>query len=900
MWAIFRRDLKRIFTNPVAIIVTLGIAILPSAYAWLNIIANWNPYENTQNISVAVANLDAGGSSDLTGDLNIGDQLVRRLKQNHRLGWKFVSTREAAIDGVSSGEYYASIVIDKNFSQQLIDMVTDGGEQPQLHYFVNEKLNPVAPKITDSGATILDRMINSAFVGTVAKTISDKMNISTDKAQEIIQGAYSQAITKVDDASDTLATMKDKVSSARESLQSTEKTITEVRGSINSIKQSVSSAQHAADQAAQAASSTSSAVGTFNNSAAQTLSDSAASLSILGIQAAQAGTSMSSALSTVNGDISTVSGNVSSILAQNSSALSQLQTLLNSSSLDHNSDAYKQLSSIVTQLQNTTNAQTDALNTFTSHTQSSLTAANNAISGMSGSLGSAAISGSNALSSSSSALNGSLGQSVTGTLDSAASLARATSVSLGQLNSSLSQAQTILDELAGVLHTAYDTMGTTEDALNDLMKQLTTVRTDMAALDSSRLVEALRGTNINAEALGNFMQSPIELTQKTVFPVDNYGSAIAPFFTNVALWVGGFVLIAVVKIEVDRKNMRGVHENRRIRNRDAYMGRWLLFVTIGIAQAIIATVGDLIIGIQMRNAPAFIFAGIFASIVFVSFIYALAATFKHIGKALAVIIVVMQVPGSSGTYPIEIMPPFFQHLNPWLPFTYSINAMRETIGGFYDGHYWQNLGVLSLFLVFSFVLGLLVRPYLLNLNALFDRRLADTDLLIGEEPQEKHARFRLTSVLQSMMSREQFGQSIRRRAMHFAAIYPRLVGWGIGAIIIIPILFLVLLFTVESKLVFLMLWLISVVLLDFYLIGLEYIREVYERELGMSVLSDEALRAQVLDHVARRWKKLENTGEKPGEKTDEKPSEEPSERSATNESSGADTMNDHNENEKEA
>ena len=239
--------------------------------------------------------------------------------------------------------------------------------------------------------------------------------------------------------------------------------------------------------------------------------------------------------------------------------------------------------------------------------------------------------------------------------------------------------------------------------------------------------------------------------------------------------------------------------------------------------------------------------------VYVTVVMALAATLRHIGKAMAVILVVMQVPGSSGTYPIEIMPPFFQALEPWLPFTYSINAMRETVAGYYGMEYTKNLGMLSLYLLSAFVLALAIRPYLLNLNALFDRRLAETDLLLSEETRDDGARFRLGSVVQMLMRHDEFACSLRRKAARFGALYPRLVSYGLVAIFAVPLLLLVLLFTVEAKIVFLMLWLLSVVVLDFYLISLEYIREVYERELGMSELSETALRTQVVSRVVRRW-----------------------------------------------
>ena len=127
---------------------------------------------------------------------------------------------------------------------------------------------------------------------------------------------------------------------------------------------------------------------------------------------------------------------------------------------------------------------------------------------------------------------------------------------------------------------------------------------------------------------------------------------------NLALWVGGFVLIAIYKLEVAREGIR------RITATQAYLGRWLLLVTIGFLQAVIATIGDLVLGIQCEHPLLFILAGIFCSFVYINIIYALAVAFRHIGKAIAVILVIVQIPGASGLYPIEMMPNFFRELHP--------------------------------------------------------------------------------------------------------------------------------------------------------------------------------------------------------------------------------------------
>lgn len=868
MWAILWHDLKKIFTNPVAIIITIGITILPSAYAWLNIISNWDPYANTRHISVAVANLDAGASSQLTGEVNVGEQVVSQLKENDQLGWTFVKTRKEAVEGVESGRYYAAVVIDKNFSRSLVRMLISGGSRPELNYYVNEKLNPIAPKITDSGATALDNLLNAAFIGTASTAVSDQLNISTDKAKSLIEGAHAKTISKLDDLMTTLSETKDGLERAHTALDETVGKTHSVQQAVNDTKAAVDSARKAADQAARTASASSTAASGFSNNAAGNLASSSASLSLLGVQVGQAGTTMSSSLSTANADVATVNARLNTLLAKNDAAVAALSSVLDNSTLDKNSDAYKQLESTLSDLQTLNKQQHDAVNNFSQKAQESLSSAQDSVSNLSSTLSSSALSSASSFQSLSASLNGSLSTSLTGSIDAAGSLASVSAASLGQVSSSLEQSNNVVAQLRSLLQQTSSTIQASENSIEQVCTHINTVRTDFAALDSSALAQRLRDTNLDANAIGSFMQKPVELEQKSVYPVHNYGSAIAPFFTNIALWVGGFVLIAVMKIEVDASSLKAARRARkhkqakssfaaavhtRVRNSEAFMGRWLLFALLGAAQGFVDTVGDLIIGIQMEHPVAFVCAGMFASVVYVTVIMALAATLRHIGKAMAVILVVMQVPGSSGTYPIEIMPPFFQALEPWLPFTYSINAMRETVAGYYGMEYTKNLGMLSLYLLSAFVLALAIRPYLLNLNALFDRRLAETDLLLSEETRDDGARFRLGSVVQMLMRHDEFARSLRRKAARFGALYPRLVSYGLVAIFAVPLLLLVLLFTVEAKIVFLMLWLLSVVVLDFYLISLEYIREVYERELGMSELSESALRTQVVARVARRW-----------------------------------------------
>ena len=266
------------------------------------------------------------------------------------------------------------------------------------------------------------------------------------------------------------------------------------------------------------------------------------------------------------------------------------------------------------------------------------------------------------------------------------------------------------------------TISSTQDSLRQVASDVATVRTDIATLDSSAAYQKIRDTlHLDDKGFGDFMGNPVTLTTKVVYATDNYGSAVTPFYTNLALWVGGFVLIAIYKLEVDREGIR------RITATQAYLGRWLLLVTIGFLQAVIATIGDLVLGIQCEHPLLFILAGIFCSFVYINIIYALAVAFRHIGKAIAVILVIVQIPAPPACIPIEMMPNFFRELHPWLPFTYGINAMRGPIAGLYANHYWLDMLHLFWYLPAALFVGLVIRRYAMNLNALFDRRLGDTD-----------------------------------------------------------------------------------------------------------------------------------------------------------------------------
>ena len=489
------------------------------------------------------------------------------------------------------------------------------------------------------------------------------------------------------------------------------------------------------------------------------------------------------------------------------------------------------------------------LNTFHTDTTQFINSGKDATTNLSGAMTNTTTGGIAALNTARGSLTGTVMPSLTSSLNSFAALNGTLDGTLTSLSGTLDQADGLFDQLVDTLNQTKTTISSTQDSLRQVANDVATVRTDIATLDSSAAYQKIRDTlHLDDKGFGDFMGNPVTLTTKVVYATDNYGSAVTPFYTNLALWVGGFVLIAIYKLEVDREGIR------RITATQAYLGRWLLLVTIGFLQAVIATIGDLVLGIQCEHPLLFILAGIFCSFVYINIIYALAVAFRHIGKAIAVILVIVQIPGASGLYPIEMMPNFFRELHPWLPFTYGINAMRGPIAGLYANHYWLDMLHLFWYLPAALFVGLVIRRYAMNLNALFDRRLGDTDLMITEHNSMVNEQVSLNSVFRTVSDSKELRDIIAHRAHRFFARYPKMIVAGLALLTVLQFVFLVLLFVTQEKIAMLTSWILSIILIDAYLIVVEYAREAYAMQLGVSAMSADEFRNVMLNgYVWRRF-----------------------------------------------
>lgn len=224
-------DWKRIFKNPVATLLIIAIMIIPSLYAWFNIKALWDPYGNTGELPIAVYSADK--PAEFEGqDVAIGKEVLKSLHENKDLGWQFVDSKKELEDGVRSGEYYAGIYLPENFSEDLLSFTSGDIKKPEIEYTVNEKINAIAPKITDKGASTIQSQISSEFIRTASETLLKVFNeigydidtnlvsinkvksmiLSTDENLDTIDG-YTQQVL---DLQKQLPDIKDKLAKANE------------------------------------------------------------------------------------------------------------------------------------------------------------------------------------------------------------------------------------------------------------------------------------------------------------------------------------------------------------------------------------------------------------------------------------------------------------------------------------------------------------------------------------------------------------------------------------------------------------------------------------------------------------------------------------------------------------
>ena len=680
IWTVFKTDIRTLSKCFFACVVVVAIALLPSLYAWLNIYSNWDPYGNTGGISIAVASLDEGYTDEDGTYENKGDDVVADLREATSINWVIVDTEEAAKGGVESGDYYAAVVIDREFSRNMYRMLTDWTGKPAITYYENAKKNAVATKITDTAVETLKRSISENYLEVVIDGIMEQSNLlAADLTADDPEAAVKGVLYQAQDLLHACGRMMDAFETAGGSGVS-ESSAAALEAAVANINKNLPDGAQLQQTAAEiqmrlntalarverALDRLSSAIGNAPElpSAQQQLRDAAAQLE-------KAAVTLDRWAEDIEMEAPAAAEQARAISAECTRLAAKLQALADkptASDLLADCDALvKSIRTMVDRIPVTSKALQKELDTVA-------------------------------------------GQ-VADTMEGMAALA--------------GDAKAMKIALAETADAVGDTMALLRPATEKLLTSLESTIDDLEGLTTDEymdtLVDILGG---DPAVYGQYFPEMVQTSVNAVYPIANYGSAMTPFYTVLAIWVGGVILSSLIKIHA---RTEGLFDPKPA---ELYFGRYLFFFVLSQIQAAVIVTGDLyILKVQCLHPGMLYLTGALTAFTFSLLIYSLALSFGDVGKAIVVVIMVMQIAGSSGTFPIELLPAIYQKIYRFFPFPYAIDAMRECICGMYGNYYWQQIVFLLLFAAAALLIGLLVRRPFMGLNHFMEEKLQETELL---------------------------------------------------------------------------------------------------------------------------------------------------------------------------
>ncbi len=714
---ILRGDIKSIARNIIVFVVVIGICILPALYAWFNIAANWDPYSSTGGIPFAVCSKDKGYSYKVLS-INAGNTIVENLKQNDKMGWTFVSEKEA-IDGVKNGTYYAAVVIPEDFSESLFSVTTGEFRRAKLEYYINEKKNAIAPKITDSGIKTVQNSVNTAYVSTVTKVIATSLNLSTDDITK-------SKVTAADKINESLSGTKKDLDTFEKTVDIFISTLDTVDGIIKTNKEMLPTIQQKLEGAAVVPKDLKKTVASAQNSAKNLTTALSAVIDTAEQFADGLSVKTETAFAEIEKDSAAAASRLSEITAVCEKIISvdnRLIEILSSIQDNFGIDC----SGIIDKLNNANGRQTEIIETINEACET-IKKTGSLPKNLQDNLRNLVSSVSPEFEIIKTSFDG-IRSSIDTTVDSAYKALDKASDILMNLSGDIPNVESTLDNVSDTNASLKETFLNLKSFINSAKEKIDDIIKKVDEIKNNDTIENLVTPIIrNPQALGDFISSPVDTKSTRLFPVDNYGSAMTPFYSSLAFWVGGIVLVAVMKCDLGKNELKRLNDPTQTQ---LYFGRYLIFFILGQVQALIITLGDIFfLKVQVNDPLIFILSGMISSFIYTLIIYSLTISFSTIGKALSVIILVIQIAGAGGTFPIEVLPESFQAVSPILPFKYGVNLLREAVAGTDSTIYLTNLLYLAAFIPFALVLGLLLRRPCIKLISFFNMRVEESDIII--------------------------------------------------------------------------------------------------------------------------------------------------------------------------
>ena len=732
IWKIFTGDLKKLVKQPFALVIIIGLCVIPSLYAWFNIFANWDPYANTGGIPVAVVSLDKDYTRKDGSVVNMGESVLESLHSNTSVKWIFLDTEEEAREGVEAGKYYAAIVITDKFTYSMYNVFSDDFENPSLIYYQNQKSNAIATKITDTVAGTLQNTINETFIKVAATTIFEEGNSVSDQMQgDSYVEEFRADLEELNDNLKEYSTMIDTFRAGNDRLEAA---ITHVNYEIPTMQKKLDATTASLNQSSQNLSSTRDTLSNFSTNVDTSMSTIQTSLedmkkildqSKLADDTAQ----MTKDLNKVARDTNTLNGQVNNLLAalieqrvQGSVSGGDASTGSGSGNTAATDAAIEALKAMQKELDMMNTVIGSVLeSTDEQAAEKAKVNVNNAMNNLKNVIDSCENSVSNMQGIYKNNLVPQMQKVLTNMSD---SLNQVTNL-VNTLSSTVQNIGVVMEGVGDAVDGTSESLGQIQGVVDGISQKLTDLTEQLEGASEEEMMDILvRFLGGDPDSLGAYFASPVTMETIAMYPVATYGSAMTPFYSTLAIWVGSTILVALVKVKASPKNLENVQSYQ------LYFGRYLLFLLLAQIQAAIIVAGDLwLLKVNIVEPGLFFLAASFTATAFSLLIYSLTLAFGDVGKAVCVIVMVLQIAGSSGTFPIELLPDIYQKIYIFFPFPYAITAMREALAGMYGTAYMAALAKLILFMLEGLLIGLVIRIPFVKLNHFVEERMEDTELM---------------------------------------------------------------------------------------------------------------------------------------------------------------------------
>ena len=686
---IFRNDIKEVFRKTNTWIIIVGLIFLPSMYAWPNILSSWDPYGHTNNIKVAVTSEDAGATVD-GKELNLGNSLVEGLKNNKNLDWQFVSNKEEAENGVRIGDYYASIVVPKNFSQDMTSVSRTEPKRATIEYTVNEKINAISPKITNSGASAIANNISKNFVETANGIIFEKLHEAGIKFEENLP-SIEKAKQEIFKLNDNFSTYEQAVSELIAKVEHSSNVLNNVQNILSEIDRVATNSIMLADKAG----ITINNIQGFNERLLPIINS---HLNVV--------EEVSKEANVIAKELQKKPDKTEEIKARQKALDSRLQASTERLQLVKNIFEYfNKLSN-----ERLFNNQLERVTTLSNDIKAIKEVNNNIYNKMdhydeiADTVKEEFVNKSARINEVSSNMNSKLNVEVAPlisqvlskaevNIDKVSGIIAGAQGELPAVERKLSETEVKISNAYGKLLSLQAQMPSAKSKIQKLTDEIKKVD---SGIDKNQLFNLLK---VDYKQQAEFFANPVKLQENKLYHIENYGSAMTPFYTVLSIWVGSLLMSSLLTTKVE-------DEENKYKPYQKYFGRGLLFVIISLFQTLIITLGDMyVLGTQATSPYRFVVYALLISLLFSSIIYTIVCILGNVGKAVCIVLLVLQLGSSGGTFPIQMTSEFFQALYPKVPFTYSIGLLREAVGGVYIPAVERDIKILFIYLIIVLVGG---------------------------------------------------------------------------------------------------------------------------------------------------------------------------------------------------